>query len=324
MQGIQIIGMGKALPAEKVTNKDLEQLVDTSDEWIRSRTGIQSRYFCREEKQMDLCAAAAENAMRNAGIRPEQIGLCIVATITADHHTPSSACMVQERLGLPEDIPAFDINAACSGFIYGLQVVSSMLGSGCLARPYALLIGAEKLSGILNMQDRSTCVLFADGAAAAVIRASESCRFFCRLGSKGNAPALYAPVHYLPSQFGDAAADPEPYIHMNGREVFQFAVKAMENGIRLLEEETGVPAEEIDEFVCHQANERIICHVQKKLRLPEERFYMNMDRCGNTSGASVPLVMAELMEAGRLGPGKKAFCLGFGGGLTWGAAYLEF
>ncbi len=314
MQGIQIIGMGKALPARQVNNDEMAQWVDTGDEWIRTRTGICTRYFCGEEKHMDLCSSAAKEALEAAGVRPDQIGLCVVATISADYHTPSAACMVQERLGLPEDIPAFDINAACSGFVYGLHVVSSMLGSGSLARPYALLIGAERLSGIMNFKDRSTCVLFGDGAAAAVIQPSDTCRFFCRLGSQGNAGALNAP----------SMDDPEPYIHMDGREVFQFAVHAMEKGVRLLEEETGIRADEIDEFVCHQANERIIRHVQRKLKLPADRFYMNMSRYGNTSGASVPLAMAELMESGRLGPGKKAFCLGFGGGLTWGAAYLEF
>lgn len=314
MQGIQIIGMGKALPARRVENEAFTQMVETSDEWIKSRTGIQSRCFCEEEKQMDLCVEAAGKALADAGVSPAEIGLCVVATITPDYHTPSSACMVQERLGLPEDIPAFDINAACSGFVYGLEVVSCMLGSDALPRPYALLIGAEKLSRIMNFQDRSTCVLFGDGAAAAVIRPSDAHRFFCRLGSQGDAPALNAPgVGY-----------PEPYIHMDGRKVFQFAVHAMENGIRLLEKETGVLANEIDQFICHQANERIIRHVQKKLKLPQERFYMNLGRYGNTSGASVPLAMAELMENGSLKPGTKAYCLGFGGGLTWGAAYLEF
>lgn len=314
MQGIQIIGMGKALPARRVENEAFTEMVDTSDEWIRSRTGIRSRYFCEEEKQMDLCSEAAHKALKAAGIRPDQVGLCIVATITPDYHTPSSACMVQKMLGLPEDIPAFDINAACSGFVYGLQVVSCMLGSKALPRPYALLIGAEKLSRIMNFNDRSTCVLFGDGAAAAVICPSEEHRFFCRLGSQGNAEALNAPgIGY-----------PEPYIHMDGRKVFEFAVRAMDDGIRMLEEETGTRAEEIDVFICHQANARIIRHVQRKRKLPEERFYINLDRYGNTSGASVPLAMAELMEQGKLKKGTKAYCLGFGGGLTWGAAYMEF
>ena len=314
MQGIQIVGMGKALPSRRVENETFTQMVETSDEWIKSRTGIQSRYFCKEEKQMDLCAEAARKALANAGVRPEEIGLCVVATITPDYHTPSSACMVQKLLGLPEDIPAFDINAACSGFVYGLEVVSCMLGSDALKRPYALLIGAEKLSRIMNFQDRSTCVLFGDGAAAAVIRPSDAHRFFCRLGSQGNAEALNAP----------GAGYPEPYIHMDGRKVFQFAVHAMENGIRLLAKETGVSPDEVDQFICHQANERIIRHVQKKLKLPAERFFMNLDQYGNTSGASIPIAMAELMEKGQLKPGTKAFCLGFGGGLTWGTAYLEF
>ena len=314
MQGIQIIGMGKGVPARRVENEAFTKMVDTSDEWIRSRTGIETRYFCEDEMQMDLCMDAARQALANAGVGPEEIGLCVVCTITPDYHTPSSACMVQSALGLPEDIPAFDVNAACSGFLYGLEVVSCMLGSDALPRPYALLIGAEKLSRIMNFEDRSTCVLFGDGAAAAVIRPSDTHRFFCRLGSQGDAQALNAPgIGY-----------PEPYIHMDGRKVFQFAVRAMENGIRLLEKETGTRAEDIDVFICHQANERIIRHVQKKLKLGDEKFFINLNKFGNTSGASVPLAMAELMENGRLKPGTKAYCLGFGGGLTWGAAYLEF
>ena len=314
MQGMQIIGMGKALPSRCVTNEDLAGIVETSDEWIVSRTGIRTRYFCEAETLSDLAAEAGRQAMAHAGVKPEEIGLCVVATITADHHTPSAACMVQSRLGLPGDIPAFDINAACSGFLYGLQVVNAMLAAGAVRRPYVLLIGGEKLSRIMNMQDRSTCVLFGDGAAAAVIRPSETHRFFCRLGCEGNEAALYAPgVNY-----------PEPYIHMDGRAVFQFAVRAMTNGIRMLTEETGVGIDEVDEFICHQANARILAHVQKKLSIPPEKIYMNMSRYGNTSGGSVPLAMTELMEMGHLVPGKRAFCLGFGGGLTWGAAYLEF
>lgn len=314
MQGIQIIGMGKAVPARRIENEAFTENLDTSDAWIRSRTGIKSRYFCVDEMQMDLCVKAAEQALENAGIGPEEIGLCIVATITPDYHTPSSACMVQKLLGLPKDIPAFDLNAACSGFVYGLEVVSCMLGAGTLSRPYALLIGAEKLSRIMNFQDRSTCVLFGDGAAAAVIRPSAQHTFFCRLGSQGDEEALNAPgIGY-----------PEPYIHMDGRKVFQFAVRTMESGIRLLEKETGTKAEEVDWLICHQANERIIRHVQKRLNLRPEQFFMNLDRYGNTSGASIPLAMAEMMEQGKLAAGTKAYCLGFGGGLTWGAAYLEF
>lgn len=314
MQGIHIIGMGKALPARKVTNEELAQVTDTDDAWIRSRTGIRTRYFCQEETQTELCIRAAREALQRSGVRPDQIGLCVVATITADHHTPSAACLVQAALGLPGDIPAFDINAACSGFVYGLYVVSSLMGTADHSRPYALLIGAEKLSRIMNFQDRSTCVLFGDGAAAAIIQKSETHRFVCRLGAQGDQKALYAP----------GVNEPEPYIHMDGRAVFQFAVSALEKGIRLLEAETGMRAAEADEIVCHQANVRILAHVQKKLSLPAEKFFVNLDRYGNTSGASIPLALADLTESGRLAPGKKAFCIGFGGGLTWGAAYLEF
>ncbi len=167
MQGIQITGMGAALPANRVTNEDLARIVDTSDEWIRTRTGIRSRYFSKGETHTQLCTEAARNALEDAGVTPDQIGLCVVATISADYNTPSAASLVQAALGIPEDTPSFDVNAACAGFVYGLNVVSAMLGCGNIERPYALLIGAEQLSRMLNMQDRGTCVLFGDGAAAA-------------------------------------------------------------------------------------------------------------------------------------------------------------
>lgn len=313
MQGIQIIGMGKALPSRLVKNEELENYVDTSDSWIRSRTGIETRYFSKGETAVSLAVRAGEKALEAAGISPEQIGLCLISTITPDYATPSDAALVQRSLHLPGDIPAFDINAACSGFVYGLNVASCMLGSDTLPRPYALLIGVEQLSRILNMKDRSTCVLFGDGAAAAVIRRSGEHRFFSRLASSGDAQALNSP----------GAARKEPYIHMDGKKIFRFAVKAIEEGIDRMESESGISAEEVDYIVCHQANKRIIDHVRKKRKLPEEKFFMNLMHYGNTSGASIPLALADMYEAGMLTAGKRLFCIGFGGGLTKACAYLE-
>lgn len=314
MQGIQIVGMGKALPSRLIKNEELKKYADTSDEWIRTRTGIETRYFSEKETAVDLASQAGARALASAGVMPEEVGLCLVATITPDYATPSDAALVQSRLHLRGDIPSFDLNAACSGFVYGLNVASCMLGSDTLRRPYALVIGVEQLSRILNMKDRTTCVLFGDGAAAAVIRRSDAHRFFSRLASCGDAEALYSP----------GAGRAEPYIHMDGKKIFRFAVKAISEGIELMEKESGISAEDVDYIVCHQANKRIIDYVRRKKKLPEEKFFINLTHYGNTSGASIPLALADMYEAGKLTEGKKLFCVGFGGGLTKACAYLEF
>ncbi len=314
MQGIHIVGMGKALPAQCVTNDDLSKIVDTSDEWIRSRTGIETRYFSKEERHRDLCLQAARQALLDAGIAPEEVGLCIVATLSSDYATPSAASLLQADLGLPEDTPSFDINAACTGFVYGLNIVSAMLGGGCTQRPYAILVGAEQLSRLLSMEDRSTCVLFGDGAAAAVIQADDHFRYFGKLGSRGNVSALYVPKR----------KEEEPWAHMDGHAVFRFAVKAMDQCITDMEQKAGIAAKDVDYIICHQANRRIIDYVRKRRQLPEEKFYMNLARYGNTSGASIPLALADMKEEGKLRPGMRTILAGFGGGLTWGSAYLEW
>ena len=312
--GIRILGMGKCLPARCVTNEDLTEYVDTSDAWIRERTGIRTRYYSTTETHLDLAATAAQRALERTGIRPDQIGLCIVATISADYATPSAACLVQERLGLPGDIPAFDLNAACTGFLYALNTASALLATPSVHRPYALVIGAEQLTRMLNMEDRSTCILFGDGAAAAVVEADDSARFVCRLGSQGDVHALNTP----------GLMRREPYIHMDGRAVFRFATMAMERSIRLIETESGVCAKDMDYIICHQANERILAHVQKRMGLTRQQVYRNLDRYGNTSGASIPLALADLDEEGLLHAGSRLILSGFGSGLTWAGAYMEF
>ncbi len=316
MSGIRIIGMGKALPKHKVTNEDMKQFMDTDDEWIRTRTGISTRYHSIEETHADLCAKAAEAAMQSAGVNVDQIGLLIVATITADYATPSAACVVQQKLGIPSDCPAFDIGAACSGFVYGLQIVDSMFANHAYntQKPYALLIGAEQLSRILNKSDRATGMLFGDGAGAAIIKKEESNRFFCKLGAKGDVDALWTP----------GAMREDPWIHMDGKQIFRFAVSIMSLGLKDMEAASAIPITEFDYIVCHQANIRIIEHVRKKLKLPQEKFVINIQKYGNTSGASIPMALAELYQSGKCTPGTKVVCLGFGAGLTWGSAYLEF
>jgi 3-oxoacyl-[acyl-carrier-protein] synthase III len=312
MEGIRLLGSGHALPGRKVTNEDLTQYVETSDEWIRSRTGIQSRYFSENEENADLAYEAARQALEDAGVEAKEIDLVIVATITPDYATPSMACILQKRLELRENIPAFDINAACSGFIYGLHVAYHMMHDS--ERRLALVVGCEQLSRILDLQDRSTCVLFGDGAGAALVEKTEQSRgFFGKLGAQGNIEALHV----------EGLGKADPYIRMDGKAVFRFAVKSIEENIKEVLEQTGLQMEEVDYFICHQANERILSHVRKKLKIPAEKLPQNIESYGNTSGASIPILLDNMKKDGRLVPGKKLFCIGFGGGLTYGSIYLE-
>lgn len=326
MSGIQIVGMGHAVPSVCVSNTDMGKKMDTSDEWIRSRTGIRERCFCGPGESLStLAVQASREAIASAGIFPEQIGLVITATVTPDCQVPSTSCLVQEDLGLPAGIPAFDINAACSGFVYGLQIVQAMLPDD----GYALLIGAEQLSRMLDFKDRSTAVLFGDGAAAAVLRKKKGVRFAAHLAAEGNRKALWAevpsqrPLPAWPSEEGDRQRIPDWRLHMDGRAVFRFAVRVLSGEIRELERASGVSAEDIDQIVCHQANARILDYVRRERNLPEEKFYRNLDRYGNTSGASVPLALYDLWKMGKLRPGTRIFCIGFGAGLTWAGAYME-
>lgn len=313
MRGLKMISTGRCLPRRSVTNKDMSELVETNDEWIFSRTGIRTRRFCGEETAVDLSAGAAQQAMERAGIRPEELGACVVCTITPDYLAPSEACLLQRRLGLPEDIPCFDLNAGCTGFLYGLQVIRGLLLQS--PRRYALLVGAEVLSRITDFADRSTCVLFGDGARRGGAHAGGTGSLGQYLGRQGRGR-------------GHPRAGPgqeaRPYIKMDGQKVFRFAVEAIPRCIGELLGRTGLELEDIDWFVPHQANRRIIDHVAKKLRLPEGRFYQNMERYGNTSAASIPIALDEMAESGLLLRGQKVMCIGFGAGLTWGGALLEW
>ena len=312
MNGLRILGTGRCLPASVVTNDDMSLRVDTSDEWIASRTGIRERRFCREETGVQLAAVAARRAMEQAGITADQVGLCVVATFTPDYLTPSTACLVQQALGLPRDIPAFDLNAACSGFVYGLAVIRGMLSS--LTRPYALLIGAEVLSRVLDFTDRSTCVLFGDGAGAAVLARDEGRLLAIRLGADGQREPLYCP----------GPGRGESLLRMDGRAVFRFAVEAVPRCIGELLADTGLTLDQVDAVVCHQANARIISHVIRQLKADPAKFYLNVHKYGNTSAASIPIALDEMAEEGRLRPGMKVLCVGFGAGYTWGGALLEW
>lgn len=312
MDAIQIIATGKAIPKKLVTNDDMSKIVDTSDEWISTRTGIKERHFCDGEKNWELALQAATEAFTKGGIEKEQIGAVVVGTGTPDYFMPSTACILQEKLGLPSDIPAFDINAACSGFIYALRVAGSLLQDE--ERPYALVIGSEQLSTRADMTDRTTCVLFGDGAGAVVIKRNPEKKFYGVWGTEGNLEALGCPSHIIGN----------PYIYMDGQTVFRFATQYMAKAVKMVLEKAELTVDDIDYVVCHQANERIIEFVRKQFKAPAEKFFKNIHKYGNTSAASIPIALTEMDEQGMLTAGKKVIIVGFGAGFTWGSMLLEF
>ena len=313
MNGIKLRGTGRCVPANTVTNDDLAQLVDTNDAWITARTGIRSRYRCTTETHTDLCVNAARAALKKAGVSPAEIGACIVATVSADTVVPSAACMLQKALGLPEDTPCFDLNAACTGFVYALHTPECLLNAA--PRKFGLVVGAEALSKVVDWTDRSTCILFGDGAAAAVVECREGWPSIgAVLGSRGNDTLLRLP--------GLGRGEPN-VLSMEGTQVFKFAVETVPACMDAVLAKSGLTIDDIDFFVFHQANARIIDLAVRKYRIPPEKYYKNIDHYGNTAAASVPLVLSELEDQGRIGPGSRLLMVAFGGGLTWGGAVLE-
>ena len=314
MSGIKICGMGHYAPPKLMTNEDLTKIVDTSDEWITTRTGIKTRHHCVKETHADMCREAARMALKNAGVAPEEIGACIVATLTPDYLAPSAACLVQRDVGLPNDTVCFDLNGACSGFLFAMHTMECLLAAS--PRKYGLVIGAEMLSRFINWQDRGTCVLFGDAAGAAVVEWSEEYEsIHALLGCHGDSDML--------GVTGAGHADP-PQIFMHGQPVFKFAVTAVPWCIDQVLARNGRTVDDVDFFVFHQANARIIDLAVRKYHIPEEKYYKNIERYGNTSAASIPTVLSELAQQGRVGSGSRVLLVGFGGGLTWGAALVEF
>ena len=313
MSAPHILATGRCLPERVVTNQDLSRRVDTSDEWVFSRTGIHSRHFAGGESVLSLAAGAARQAMERAGLTSGDIGVCLVGTFTPDFASPSAACLLQRELGLGEDTLCFDLNAACAGFLYGLKTACALLPEA--PRPCALVVGAEVISRVLDMDDRNTCVLFGDGAGAAVLRLEEERTWHTVFGSRGDPRSIWV----------QGPGQEVSSVHMDGRAVFRFAVEVVERSIQqLLELEGLASVNEVDLVVCHQANARIIDFVSKKLGAREGLFYKNMDRYGNTSAASIPIALDELTEAGLLRPGMRIVTVGFGGGLTWAGALLRW
>ena len=315
MNGIRIKGTGRCVPQRIVTNADMEKIVETSDEWITTRTGIQRRHHISEgESITGMTAEAARRALENAGITADQIGACIVATLTPDTLVPSAACWLQRELGLPHDIPCFDLNAACTGFLYALHTMECLLNAS--PRKYGLVVGAEELTRVTNWEDRGTCILFGDGAAGVVVECREGWPpIGAVLGCHGTGEMLRIP--------GTAANAPS-LVYMEGQKVFKFAIEAVPWCIEQVLEKNGKTMDDVDFFVFHQANARIIDLVVRKYHIPMEKYYKNIQEYGNTSAASIPLVLSDLHEQRKVGSGSRILIVGFGGGLTWGGAYVQF
>lgn len=306
---VGILGTGSYVPERVLTNKDLEAMVETSDEWIVTRTGIRERRMSAEgETTADLACEAAKRALSASGVAAEEIDLIVVATITPDSSFPSTACILQERLGMKK-AAAFDVSAACSGFIYGMANAYHFIAQGMYR--YALVIGAEQLTRITDYTDRNTCILFGDGAGAVVLGPVAEGRGFrsFELGADGSGG-----VHLNINENG--------HIYMNGREVFKFAVRIMGSAAEEALRKAGMSKSDIDLLVPHQANIRIIESALERLELPREKCMVNLDRYGNVSAASIPLALAEAVETGKVSEGDCLLFVGFGGGLTWGASVL--
>jgi len=321
-----ILGTGRCLPDRVVTNFDLEKIVDTSDEWIVTRTGIKERRIAPEGvATSDLAVIAAKNAIEDAGITPEEIDLIMVATVTPDMTFPSTACIVQSKLGAL-NAAAFDLEAACTGFLYGLSIGAQFIATGFYRN--ILVIGAECLSRITNWKDRSTCVLFGDGAGAVVMgRVSESEGILSLyLGADGNGSGflkLEAGGSRMPATMETVEKELH-YIQMEGSEVFKFASKIMSSASLKVVEDAGLTVDDIDYLIPHQANIRIIDSARKRLKLPEEKVYVNLNRYGNMSAASIPVALDEAAREGALHKGDHIVLVGFGGGLTWGSCLLKW
>ena len=319
----RVIATAAKAPEQVITNEDLSKIVDTSDEWISQRTGIKERRISAGENTSVLVTDVAKQLLERAEVSPESIDLIIVASVTPDYGTPSLACMVQKEIGAVNAV-AFDVVAACSGFMFALSTADKYIKSGMFEN--AIVIGGETLSKIVDWTDRSTCVLFGDGAGGAYVEKSQEAGIVNEnLGSDG---ALYEILtegySNCSNAFNEVPAevDSKWYVYMNGREVFKFATKNVVKSMKKVIEEAQLDKEEIKYIVPHQANMRIVEVVSRKIGIPMDKFYMNMDRYGNTSSASIPIALNELNERGLIERGDKVMLSGFGGGMTWGTMLI--
>jgi 3-oxoacyl-[acyl-carrier-protein] synthase III len=322
----RIVGWGRHVPANVVTNHDLTRLVDTTDEWIRGRTGIvERRMVGPQDTTSSLGIVAAQAALEMAKVDPKDVELVIVATVSPEYLLPATASIVQAGIGASK-AGAFDLNAGCSGFVYALAVASRMIESG--AHKNVLVVGAEAITRLIDFTDRGTCVLFGDGAGAIVLQASSEPTglLSCVLGSDGSgADSLIVPAGGSHNPASVATVEgKQHFVKMKGNEVYRFAVSAMTQASREAITQAGLQPEDIDLFVPHQANLRIIQSAARNLKLPPEKVFINVERYGNTSAASIPIALTEAVEQGRLHPGDRVVMVGFGAGLTWAAAVVQW
>lgn len=314
---MKILGYGKVVPRKIVTNDDLSKFVETSDEWIFQRTGIRERRIS-DENTSELAYRSAFEAIKNSNIDKNEIDLIVCATMTPDNFTPSVACMVQEKLGLGDNVTAFDVNAACTGFVFALKIVASMLNT---YHKKALVIGCETLSKIIDFEDRNTCVLFGDGAGAIVVEKDGKNEEFytCSLGNDKDLIAENVEMNFEMKN----KVLKSGFLKMNGKEIFKFAIDVIEKSIDNILDRTNLKLEDIKLIIPHQANQRIISNVSKKLNVDNDKFFVNLEKYGNTSAASVPMALCEAFESKKITKGDKVILVGFGGGLTWGSTIIE-
>ena len=318
---IRIMGTGSYLPENIVTNDDLAKIMDTSDEWITSRTGIRTRHLVKEETTAQMSAEAAKQALKEAGMAAEELDLIIVGTLSGDYVTPSTACEVQALIGAEKAV-AFDINAACSGFMFAMNTAYAYIQSGIYQN--ALIIGAETLSKLMDWNDRGTCVLFGDGAGAAVVKADEKGLLGFVQGADGAKGMVLACKNRLNNNpLVKNPVEPD-YVFMDGQEVYKFAVSTVPASIREVLEKAGLEVSDIKYFLLHQANIRIIQSVAKRLKADISKFPTTLEHCGNISAGSVPILLDEVNKKGMLQRGDKLVLAGFGAGLTWSASVIEW
>lgn len=318
---IRVVGTGSYLPENIVTNDDLAKIMDTSDEWISSRTGIRMRHLVKEETTAQMSAEAAKLALEEAGMKAADLDMIIVGTLSGDYVTPSTACEVQSMLGADHAV-AFDINAACSGFMFAMNTAYAYIQSGIYQN--ALVIGAETLSKLMDWNDRSTCVLFGDGAGAAVVKADETGLMKFTQGADGSKGMVLACKNRQNNNPLVQTTTQPDYVYMDGQEVYKFAVSTVPASIRKVLDEAGLDVSDIKYFLLHQANIRIIQSVAKRLKVDLDRFPTTLEHCGNISAASVPILLDEVNKKGMLQRGDKIVMAGFGAGLTWSASVMEW